>query len=269
MKLGNTILAIILLSLFSLAAAQTASTTPTVAPASGPASMPSEAAMKLLAEQEQAGLANATVEANIVYHVDMRLTGDQEERVGTVAFKRQTDDSPAKFFIRFDTLRQGEGKPIAEKEEYVFDGSYLTEAKYRIKKMTRYQVVAEGEKVDPLEVGKGPFPLPFGQKVDTVVKYFDVRTRDAVKTDPPNTDFLRLVTRPQYKDEKNFLWVEMWVDRQTHLPVKLISENKNDERTTVYFSDVKTNVQVDVKIFKLERPSESDWQYEVMPLKRK
>ncbi len=260
-------LAIPLLALISLAAAQTTATAP--AAASAPASLPSEAVMKLLRDQEKAGIANSTVEANIVRKINMMMTGDEEERVGTVAFKRQTDDSPAKFYIRFDTLRQGEGKPIAEKEEYVFDGSFLTIVKHRIKSMIRYQVVAEGEKLDPLELGKGPFPLPFGQKVDNVLRYFDVRTREAKPSDPPDTDYLKLTTKPEFKDQKDFVWVEMWVDRKTHLPVKVVSENKNEERSTVAFSSVKTNVAVDPKIFKIDQPTEAGWSYKVERMERK
>ena len=39
------------------------------------------------------------------------------------------------------------------------------------------QVAEAGQKVNPFEIGRGPFPLPFGQKTADVLKNFDVSTR--------------------------------------------------------------------------------------------
>ena len=65
--------------------------------------------------------------------------------------------------------------------DWAFDGQFLTEVKHRIKQQTRYQLAAEGQKIEPMRLGKGPFPLPFGQKVEEVVKYFDVTSRGEVR----------------------------------------------------------------------------------------
>ena len=66
--------------------------------------------------------------------------------------------------IAFETLRQGAGRKIRAKVDYAFDGQWFTVAKHRIRQMTRYQVAVKGEHVEPMRLGKGPFPLPFGAR---------------------------------------------------------------------------------------------------------
>ena len=250
------------------AAASGPTSTPTSAsaPTSAPAPV-DPAAIKILDRQEQAGDRYTTIEAKIVYNVDQALSGDTEERTGRIAYQKKVGKDPAKFYIGFDLLKQGEGKRFPEKLEYAFDGMWVTEAKHRITTITRWQVVAPGQEADPLRIGKGPFNVPFCQKTADVLKYFDVSTRPAKPTDPKNTDFIQLTTKAQYKDDINFLWMQMWVDRDTGLPAKLVSENKNEDTTTVTFSDTKTNAGVNAKLFVIEPPN-GDWHYIVKPLEK-
>ena len=236
-----------------------------VPPATRPAVDP--AARKILDSLEKAGDQYPTVAADINYRVDDRMTRDTETRTGAVKYRKETKKKPAKFYIRFDTLRQGKGRPIKDKIEYGFDGLWLTEAKHRLKQMTRYQVAAKGEKFDPFRLGKGPFPVPFGQKTDDIVKYFEARTRPPRDKDPNSTDYVRLTTRAKYKQEISFLSLEMWIGRKTRLPVRIRSRDKNRKITTVVFSHIKTGVKMPDAVFHMKRPR--GWEYKVERLKGK
>jgi outer membrane lipoprotein-sorting protein len=228
------------------------------------ASAPSPAAMEALKAMEAAGEKYKTIRAGIDYNVDMAQTGDQERRTGYVAYKAAGQKEPAKFRISFDTLRLGEGAVTKDQLDYVFDGQWLTVAKHRIKQMTRYQVAAPGEKVEPMRLGKGPFPVPFGQKADDVLTHFEVTTRDARKSDPPKTTYLKMLPRRERQQELSSKQVEMWVDVSTGLPAKIVSLDKNENITTVVFTDIKTGADVDPKLFTAERPA--GWEYVVKPL---
>ncbi len=221
--------------------------------------------MAILRKLESAGVAYTSVEANVVYRVESRMTGDVEERTGMVAYQQKSAAAPTKVYIRFDTLRQGEGRAINQLVEYAFDGMWLTEAQHSVKTLTRYQLAVAGQDVDPLKIGKSPFPLPFGQKVDEVLKYFDANTRAKAPADPPGTDYLRLITKPNCAEEINFQRLDMWVDQTTGLPAKMVSQNANKEVSTVVFSGMKTNEKVDPKIFVIERKP-LPWQYKVEAL---
>ncbi len=233
-------------------------------------------AKAILDALEKAGEKYTTTLADVVFTVEDRAVGDAEERVGSVIYAKSSADTPARFRISFLTLKQGDldaivkptFKPLNIKVDYAFDGMWLTKADHKLKQLDRYQVAAKGEKVEPLRIGKGPFPLPFGQKADDVLKYFNVTTRETNDKDIANTDYLKFTTLPERQKEINFSSLEMWVDRSTGLPVKAITqERKKGELvkvSTAEFKNVQTNKPVDDKVFEI--PREIGWQVNVRPL---
>ena len=223
-------------------------------------------AVKILDRLEAAGEKYVTLQADVVHDVMMRLSGDREVRQGAVAYQRETTDYPSRFYIRFDTLQQGAGRRFADKVEYAFDGGmWLTEAKHRIRKITRYQVARQGQKIEPLRLGKGPFPLPFGQKTQDMLEHFEASTRATTANDPADTDYIKLVTKRQHKDYINFSWMEMWVDRNTDLPIKIrCEETASKNYITVTFSKMTTGSIMDEALFVITPPR--GWQIEVVPL---
>ena len=220
--------------------------------------------LKILTQLEAAGQKYPNIEAKIDYRVDMLQTGDSETRTGKVFYQGAKDKTPAKFRIHFETLRQGRGPKIRNRIDYAFDGAWLTVRKERIKQMTRYQVAPPGKKINTLQLGKGPFPVPFGQKVDTVIKYFHVSTRPPKKSDPPDTDYLKLITRKKYRKEFSVVSLEMWIDRKVHLPIKIVARDRSENITTVILDrkSIKFPKKFSSKVFKLPRPP-IGWEYHI------
>ena len=231
----------------------TATSPTTTAPAA--AEPVSEAAMKILRDLEAAGDKYRTIKADLDYEVVNLMLGDSEKRTGWVAYSKGDDDkTPTRFRVSFEKCRLGAGPQTDEKVDYAFDGLWLTVAKHKIKNITLYQLAAVGQKVEPLRIGKGPFPLPFGQKAADMVKYFIPSTRPPVQSDPNGTIYLRLLTRPQYDAEMPTTRMEMWIDAKTYLPVRLKSRDKNKAVTTVTFKDILTNKAVDEGVFRIPHP---------------
>lgn len=237
-----------------------ATTAPTTAPSADPA------AVKILKRLEAAGQKYKTIRADLVYRLVNRRLGDSETRTGWVAYQAKAPKAPAKFRVAFRTLQQGRGAKLLARVDFAFDGTWLTHKKHRIRQMTRYQLAAEGETADPLKLGKGPFPLPFGQQADDVLKYFKAATRAPKESDPKDTDVLELVTRAAFAKELNVSRMEVWVDRKTHLPVKVVSHDAGKNETTVTFRDVETDVKLSDDVFLL--PWVPGWRREVRPFKK-
>ena len=228
--------------------------TPATAPAGG-AKAPEVGAAerKILDDLEAAGEKHKTIRADVVYTVVNRELGDSGERTGWVAYDKGDDETPSRFRITFDHLKLGAGASRAEQVDYAFDGKWLTVAKHRIKNMTLYQVAAEGERVEPMRIGKGPFPMPFGQNADDVVKHFDVKTRPALSSDPKNTVYLRMTTRPEHAESMSVTRMELWIDAATHLPVKIRTRDKDKNSTTVTFDKTQSNKDVAASVFRIPR----------------
>lgn len=234
------------------------------APASASAPVVSEELMKLLKAWQAAGDDNKTLTADIDYKVESSVTGDVEIRTGTTSYQKAGDTTPARFRVQFDTLKTEAGPAMKENVIYAFDGLWLRVLKAKLKQMTRYQVALPGEKIEPLRLGKGPFPLPFGQNADDVLANFNVRQRPAAKSDPADTDHLELI--PKTDKIKDFTKLDIWLDKKTHLPAKIVTIEQNKNVSTVVFKNVKAGMELKDVVFSPALPA--GWEEIVEPLKK-
>jgi hypothetical protein len=227
------------------------------------------AVMAILKLQEDASHKFPCLQWKLDYVVDL-LAGDTEARTGFVAVQLEAANRSAAFRLHFDTLRLGEGPVRKEPTDYIFDGQWFTSRKEVLKQMIRYQVAPPGQKVQPLQLGKGPFPLPFGQSADDVLKYFRAFTRPTKADEPKDSLYLRLIVRPDLPaEEKAKLSVqslEIWIDKTNGLPVKMTALDKSDNKSTVIFKDMKTPDNLPPDTFQLPNPP-ADWEYRVETLK--
>jgi len=250
-------------------AAGAATTRPAASRATMPATRPtaSPAVMKILTDLQAAGEKYKTIRADVTMEITDRRVGDTEKRTGWIAYQRGDARTSGMFRVHFDRLRQGAGPVLKQKLDYAFDGHFWTVAKHTIKEMTRYQVVAAGEKAEPLRVGKGPFPLPFAQKADDVLSCYKAETRPLGKNEPKGTVYLKLTARPQRYKDLDAVRVEMWIDSRTDLPVRIVSRDKKRRATTVTLKNLQTNAKFDPrKMFHMPRPA--GWSYKVVPLNK-
>ena len=242
-------------------------------PTTGPASTADAKVMATLKALEATGR-NLTAKADIDYTVRSVTLGDKEVRTGFVLYDAAKGDRSARFRIHFDTRKEGDGPAVKDLLDYAFDGYWMSIARHAEKKLQQIQVAAQGQKVEPLRLGKGPFPIPFGQKVDDVLEFFDVTTREPKSDDPANTIYLKLVLKPGKANQSNFTEIEEWIDKDLNLPVKLIAREKNKTVSTVLFGTRKdgkvtmdTKAKVDDADFKFSKPL--GWTLEINNLEKK
>jgi hypothetical protein len=249
-------------------ASRVAAPATTTATATAPALDVAPDVLAILRRLESAGRADRV--AAVEHTSESLIMGDVEHRTGKVYYQAADAEAetPARFRISFRTLRQGDGPKVLNPVDYAFDGEWFTVRKPKIKQMIRYQVAAPGRKADPLRLGRGPFPVPLGQRAEEVVEVFKVTRKPPGKKAPENADRLKLTTRPRHRRGLNLLWLEMWVDRKTGLPVKIVAEDKSEYVTTVVFSDFESPEAFPAKTFHLPKPPVG-WTYRVEKFKGK
>ncbi|MBN1554309.1 MAG: outer membrane lipoprotein carrier protein LolA [Phycisphaerae bacterium] len=228
------------------------STAKTEKPVVNPTAAPAKAILDRL---EQAGQKYATLRAEVEFEVVNRMTGERIRHTGWVAYQKEIQDQPARFRVHFDTQRLEDGPKTKEVVDYFYDGQFFTRDQYKTKTRTRWQVAAEGERVEALKIGKGPFPVPFGQKTADVLSYLQAGTRNPQASDPPDTDYLKLTPLPGKDKDVNFIRLEMWVSRKTHLPVKIHVRDAEQNAKTVIFANTKTDTKVDEKLLNPPKPA--------------
>lgn len=143
-------------------------------------------AEQLLAALERADVGLVSLTADVLYDKVQSLMGDRQTRFGRLAFVNDpaaagmsgpTGSKGRKFAINFDRLVVGDVERPAG-QTYVFDGEWLLERDAVERLIVKTRLVAPGEEFDPLAVGRGPLPIPIGQRKDEILSRYDARLVD-------------------------------------------------------------------------------------------
>lgn len=135
-------------------------------------------ALLLALEKADAGL--KTFEARISYDRRFELQGDRHVRMGDIYYKAEVKPggeeapAPAVFAVSFNKLIIDD-IDRDEQQMYVFDGEWFIEKNFAAKRFIKRQVAPPGERINPLRLGEGPFPIPIGQKRADIVSRYEAR----------------------------------------------------------------------------------------------
>lgn len=151
-------------------------------------------------------------------------------RRGRAAYQ-DSGDGRARLRVTFVERDTGT-RVFDEKIEYLLEGGWLTDRDYQRKIEVRRQVLREGEKIDLLKLGEGPFPLPIGQKKEAVYEQFDVTKVKPDKDDPAGTVRVRLTPKPDGQFARKFEEIDVWVDPRTNMPARIDTVEGETVRTT-------------------------------------
>jgi outer membrane lipoprotein-sorting protein len=246
----------------------------TTQPATATAPAVDPAVRKILDAMETAGKTTKSVRADFTYKTVNLTLGDEEFRTGWVAYQRgQTIKSggkvamtiPPRFRVHFETMRLGRGKTVTMKVDYIFDGKNFIIARAKNKNIIRMQVPPNMQGANMLALGKGPMPIPFGQKAADMITHFVCTTRPKRFNDPKETVYLNLVPRKAHAKKLNSAYIHMWASTKHHLPIKIVSKDKSKNLITTSFTNMKINKDVKKSLFRFPKPF--GWKLIVQPFK--
>ncbi|MFQ5425099.1 MAG: outer membrane lipoprotein carrier protein LolA [Phycisphaerae bacterium] len=200
-------------------------------------------------------------------YITIEPVEDRQIKTGTLLFKKAAPGAINSMFrIDFDTMIL-DGVRSRHVETFAFDGQWLTEFNQKARTVIRRQIVRPGKHVDPFRIGKGPFPMPFGQKRDDILQNFAVTRKHLDVSDPPGSIHLHCVPRPKTELARKYSRVEIYVDRKIELPVRIVTERINDgNRIEVDFQDIDTSAAPAGSRFKIDMPKGAGFEERVEPL---
>jgi len=242
-------------------------------PASPPTSQPapSDPAVALLDRLETAAEDLRDFSADITYNLWDSMLQRREIRGCEILYDVRPNDGSRRFAILVTSVTVGNRRDN-QKKRYIFDGSWFVEIDYDNHMFTKRQIVAPGERFDPLKLGEGPFPLPVGQRRDDVLARFEASlldgTRDKVLAKflaDKSVQGLKLVPRPSTPQADQVADIEIFYDTATLLPLGLVLTEINGNRKTVMLRNLKRNQGIDESKLSIEQPDPKDWQIDVRP----
>jgi hypothetical protein len=175
------------------------------------------------------------IRCKVRYVEDDRINLSKHTKLGTILFLI-TEPNPH-FLIHFDKT-EADGV-LGKQEWYLFDGLWLCETLERIKQVTKRQIARPGEKVDLFDLERAPFPLPFGQKKETILRNFDVTLAPQATADPPDTDHLVCIPKAESRLYRKYDKLEFFVRKDIHLPGRVVVVKSDGlEVSTADFPDL-------------------------------
>ena len=164
-----------------------------------------------------------------------RINLTRRTKIGRIRYLvRETNPS---FLIQFD--RTEVDGILGKREWYLFDGRWLYEAVERIQQVTQREIARPGESLDLFDLERTPFPLPFGQKKETILQNFTVALVPPAQGDPPGTDHMACTPRPGGRFHGKYDKLEFFVRWDIHLPSRVVvTRNDGLEISTADFPDL-------------------------------
>jgi outer membrane lipoprotein-sorting protein len=137
-------------------------------------------------------------------------------------------------------------------ETFVFDGRKVFHRMDSVHELHIWELRAPGEKpVESLALGKTPFPVPFGQKKEDVLKAFTVkRDIDEEGRDKENKrSVLQLTPKPGTSLARDYKEIKLWIDPKTGQTTRIQLLDTSENRTTVDFTKIDINQNLKANLF--------------------
>lgn len=221
----------------------------------GPAPVARDAQVdRILAALQQRSDDLRDIRCEVRFEEDDHLNLTKREKYGRLLFA-MTEPNPH-FLVQFD--RTVVGGVTGKREWYLFDGQWLYQAIERIAQVTRQEIAKPDEKLDLFNIEKAPFPLPFGQKKETILRNFDVSLMPPAPGDPPDTDHLMCKPKPGSRLTRRYEQLDLHVNRKLHLPTRIVvTKSQGLEINTADFPDLsEKSINTGIKPTDFARPPE-------------
>lgn len=226
---------------------------------------------QLLTRLERVGDEVRSFRAGLAYEKYDAFLDEAEQRFGRLVLEGTGDGR--RFAFLFDRFYDGGGREESMRDHWLYAGGWLTEANHDRKTFTKRQIVEPGKRFDPLKLGEGPFPVPFGQAKAEVEARFAVELCEV----PPLprlrsiTDVcgLRLLPKEGSAMAKDTEKIEVFYEREGLALRAIVLSGRNGDRTTVVFSRPALNVDLsaeDRALLALADPDPRDgWAIDIRP----
>jgi len=183
---------------------------------------------------------------------DDRINLSKGTKKGRVLFLI-TEPNPH-FLIHFDRTEMD--GVLGKQEWYLYDGQWFYQAVERVSQVTKQELAKPGEKIDLFDIERSPFPLPFGQKKETIQRNFDVTLAAPGADDPAETDHLVCIPKAESRMHRKYDRLDLFVRRDVHLPSRIIvTKHGGSEISTADFPDLsEKSINAGVKSGDFDKP---------------
>jgi outer membrane lipoprotein-sorting protein len=233
-------------------------------PAAAPAPAKADAnSVRFVLDKLRDQVANLkSYQCKIDYAYNQPVFQSTERRKGTLQYARM--DGRSYLYIDFTTLQYDQSPEQKKREQYLFDGVWLTYIDHDTRSVQRRQVAEPNAPVDAFALASKRVPIMGFARVEDLEKQFDIE-RAPLPTDAPVYK-LHMKVKPDsvYKDDYTTMDVE--ISKKAGLPSKIQAVTPDKDVYEITLVDPKINESIPKKTFEINAPK--DYSVETVPLEK-
>ena len=223
--------------------------------------------VSILERLEQAGKDIKTIRCKVEFKTEDTLNITETTRYGSIQFKR-AEPNPM-FLVSFDKM-VADGTVLRQKVWYLFRDRWLIEANSKSQNRIDREILEPGEQADFFDLDKAPFPMPFGQKKEQILKNFEVKLIPPQPGDPDDCDHLLCKPKDESGLARDYGRLDYYVSRKLNLPLRILVEDAPGTNLKVAdFEDLtEKSINMDLPDSAFVLPKETDGYHKTTEPKR-
>lgn len=196
-------------------------------------------------------LTSCQAKLSYLFIQDPDLLDSRTLRNGTLYYQKTDERSHLR--IRFDDIKQEDFQPENRREEYLFDGVWLTRIDFKLKQVDRVQQAPEDKPIGVFELISHNFPLVGFSNIDQLSKDFDIQMPDG-SSDTNESVHLLLSVKKGSKYEKQYKKIDFWVAPGSFMPERIVAYAAQGDIHDITFNEFKINKKLENTVFTVETP---------------
>jgi hypothetical protein len=173
-------------------------------------------------------------------------------RTGKLYYLKTDDRSYLR--VHFQDLKQDDFEAEARRDDYLFDGVWLTRIDYKLEQIDMFQQAPEDKPADVFELIRHNFPLIGFNDIKALKEDFEI-TLAQTPDDPKDTVRLLLTTRSESPFSEEYNRIDFWIDNSTYMPSRIRAHNVQGDIHDIQFSTLKINKNLEKAVFTVEKPA--------------
>jgi outer membrane lipoprotein-sorting protein len=174
--------------------------------------------------------------------------------------------SKSKLRVDFKTLKQDDEKEQQFREEFIFDGVWLTQINYQIKQVKMRQITEPNKPVDAFELAGRILPIVGFAKIRDLKKQFEINLVEQKGDEQENFIHLHLKVKPDSTYKDNYTSIDFWIDKKLGLPAKITAVSTEEDIYRIKLLKPMINKKLDKDVFEFKVPD--NFGKEIIPLKK-
>lgn len=203
-------------------------------------------------------------ECQIDYVFLQPLLESQARQKGTLYYGKFEDRSYLR--VDFDSIQYDDEKEQQHREQFFFDGVWVTYIDYQVKSVQRQQVAEPNRPADAFSLVSRRVPVLGFSHTEDLQEEFEIELLPERPSEPSTSFLLHMKVKPDSTYKDDYTTIDFRVDKEHGLPTHIEAVNTEEDVHQISLLTPKINKGIRKSRFDVKIPD--DFSVETTPLRR-